>query len=153
MNKHACTLRVIVKETPPLLSLLDTSHPWTPTTPRPHCAKPHHTLTLINHLNHPSSHHCLRSPSPLNLSPPWTSPQTTAWTPAPPNSAIHKAASLIVPGRSLILPGTIPETPISPEWSRWLERPRGGPSNRRPDGFVNSAVNARAFHPLAAFCA
>ena len=118
MNKHASTLRVIVKDTPPLLSLLDTSHPLTPTTPRPHCAKPHHTLTLIsigssrgvgggaksmkamwpplaaiffmtylyragggghgplgtpldpllliNHLNHPSPHHLLRSPSPLN---------------------------------------------------------------------------------------
>ena len=33
------------------------------------------------------------------------------------NSPIHKAASLTVPGRSMILPGTIPETPISREWS------------------------------------
>ena len=33
-------------------------------------------------------------------------------------SAIHKAAGLTVPGRSMILPGTIPETPISREWSR-----------------------------------
>ena len=29
------------------------------------------------------------------------------------NSAIHKAADLRVPGHSMILPGTIPETPIS----------------------------------------
>ena len=34
------------------------------------------------------------------------------------NSAIHKAAGLMVPSRSIILPGTIPETPISREWSR-----------------------------------
>ena len=33
-------------------------------------------------------------------------------------SAIHKAGGLTVPGRSMILPGTIPETPISREWSR-----------------------------------
>ena len=32
-------------------------------------------------------------------------------------SAIHKAGGLTVPGRSMILPGTIPETPISHEWS------------------------------------
>ena len=31
-------------------------------------------------------------------------------------------------GHSMILPGTIPETPISPEWSRWLEQRH---SNRR----------------------
>ena len=31
-------------------------------------------------------------------------------------SAIHKTASLMSPGRSMILPGTIPETPISHEW-------------------------------------
>ena len=41
------------------------------------------------------------------------------------NSAIHKAAGLAVPGRSMILPGTIPETPISCEWSQQLERPLG----------------------------
>ena len=35
----------------------------------------------------------------------------------PTNSAIHKAAGLMVPGHSMILPGTIPETPISCEWS------------------------------------
>ena len=40
-------------------------------------------------------------------------------------STIHKAASLTVPGRSMILPGTIPETSISREWSQWLERPLG----------------------------
>ena len=34
------------------------------------------------------------------------------------DSAIHKAGGLTVPGRSMILPGTIPETPISREWSR-----------------------------------
>ena len=39
------------------------------------------------------------------------------------NSAIHKAAGLVVPGRSMILPGTIPEIPISREWSQQLERP------------------------------
>ena len=58
------------------------------------------------------------------------------------NSAIHKAAGLTVPSRSMILPGTIPEIPISCEWSQQLERPPdhvlyGG----RPYwGFVNSAV-------------
>ena len=41
------------------------------------------------------------------------------------NSVIHKAAGLTVPSRSMILPGTIPETPISREWSRWLEWPLG----------------------------
>ena len=40
-------------------------------------------------------------------------------------SAIHKAAGLTVPGHSMILPGTIPETPISREWSRQLEWPLG----------------------------
>ena len=40
-------------------------------------------------------------------------------------SAIHKAASLTVPGHSMILPGTIPETRISREWSRQLEQPLG----------------------------
>ena len=38
-------------------------------------------------------------------------------------SAVHKAAGLMVPGRSMILPGAIPETPISREWSWRLERP------------------------------
>ena len=41
------------------------------------------------------------------------------------NSAIHKTTGLTVPGRSVILPGTIPETSISREWSRRLERPLG----------------------------
>ena len=58
------------------------------------------------------------------------------------SSAIHKAAGLTVPGRSMILPGTIPETPISREWSQQLEHPPdhvlyGG---RPYGGFVNSAV-------------
>ena len=46
-------------------------------------------------------------------------------------------------GHSMILPGTIPETPISPEWSWWLEWPLGvvPTASRMPtDGFVNSAV-------------
>ena len=41
------------------------------------------------------------------------------------NSTIHKAAGLTAPSRSMILPGTIPETPISREWSRWLQQPLG----------------------------
>ena len=36
-------------------------------------------------------------------------------------STIHKADGLTVPGHSMILPGTIPETPISREWIWWLE--------------------------------
>ena len=36
-------------------------------------------------------------------------------------SAIHKAASLMAPGHSMILPGTVPETPISRKWSWQLE--------------------------------
>ena len=58
-------------------------------------------------------------------------------------SAIHKAAGLTVHGRSMILPGTIPETPISHEWSRWLEWPLGvfQPGERLASGFVNSAVS------------
>ena len=35
------------------------------------------------------------------------------------NSAIHKAGGLTVPGRSMMLPGTIPESPIRYE----LEQP------------------------------
>ena len=38
------------------------------------------------------------------------------------NIAIHMAAGLTVPGHSMILPGTIPESPISHEWSRRQER-------------------------------
>ena len=62
-----------------------------------------------------------------------------------PYSAIHKAAGLTVPGHSMILPGTIPETPISREWSQRLEHPPdhvlyGG---RLYGGFVNSAVYMR----------
>ena len=34
-------------------------------------------------------------------------------------NTIHKAAGLTVPSRSMILPGTIPETPINCEWSQW----------------------------------
>ena len=58
------------------------------------------------------------------------------------NSAIHKAAGLTVPGLSMILPGTIPETSISREWSRWLERSPDYVlySGRPYGGFVNSAV-------------
>ena len=59
------------------------------------------------------------------------------------NSTIRKAASLTIPSGSMILPGTIPETPISREWSRWLERPLGvvPTAGRTPTGsFVNSAV-------------
>ena len=37
------------------------------------------------------------------------------------NSTIHKAASLMVSCCSMILPGTIPETPISHEWNQELE--------------------------------
>ena len=58
-------------------------------------------------------------------------------------SAIHKAAGLMVPGHSMILPGTIPETPISHEWSWRLERPLGviPTADRTPTGsFVNSTV-------------
>ena len=62
------------------------------------------------------------------------------------NSAIHKTAGLTVPGCSMILPGTIPEIPISHECSRWLERPLGvvPTAGRTPTGgFVNSAVKIR----------
>ena len=41
---------------------------------------------------------------------------------------------LTVPGRSMILPGTIPETPISHEWG-WFQ-----PGRMPTGGFVNSAV-------------
>ena len=61
---------------------------------------------------------------------------------------IHKAAGLTVPNRSMVLPGTIPETPISSEWSRWLEWPPGVvPTAGRTStgGFVNSAVKPRWF--------
>ena len=51
-----------------------------------------------------------------------------------PNSTIHKAAGLTVPGHSMILPGTIPETPISCEWSWWLER-HWGRANRRQNTY------------------
>ena len=63
--------------------------------------------------------------------------------PGPTYSPIHKAAGLTVPGHSMILPGTIPETPISHEWSQWLGRPLGvvPTADRMPtSGFVNSAV-------------
>ena len=41
------------------------------------------------------------------------------------NSTIHKATGLRAPCHSMILPGTIPVTPISCEWSQQLERPLG----------------------------
>ena len=51
----------------------------------------------------------------------------------PAYSAIHKAANLTVPGHSMISSGTIPETPISHEWSQQLEWPLGIiPSGRTP---------------------
>ena len=59
-------------------------------------------------------------------------------------SAIHKAAGLTVPDRSMILPSAIPETPISREWSWRLERPLGviPTAGRTPtSSFVNSTVN------------
>ena len=58
-------------------------------------------------------------------------------------SAIHKSTGLMVPGRSMILPGTIPETPTSHEWGQRLEQSPGViPARRMPGGdFVNSAVN------------
>ena len=37
-------------------------------------------------------------------------------------SAIHKATGLTVPGHSMILTGTIPETPTSHECSCWQEQ-------------------------------
>ena len=51
-------------------------------------------------------------------------------------SAIHKAAGLTVPSHSMILPGTIPETPVSREWSQWLEMVQP-----LANSFVNSAVS------------
>ena len=60
------------------------------------------------------------------------------------NSVIHKAAGLTVPGRSMTLPGTIPENLLSCEWGQWLELslrvvPAAG---RMLDGdFVNRAVS------------
>ena len=59
-------------------------------------------------------------------------------------STIHKVTGLTVPGHSMLLPGTIPETLISHEW----EPPAGmglwgcfQPGEYLADGFVNSAVN------------
>ena len=48
-------------------------------------------------------------------------------------SAIHKAAGFMVPGRSMILPGTIPETPMSRQWSRQLEWPLAVDPTRKND--------------------
>ena len=58
------------------------------------------------------------------------------------NSAIHKAAGLMVPGRSMILPGTIPETPVSHEWSHGWNGPWGSfqQGERLAGDFLNSAV-------------
>ena len=47
-------------------------------------------------------------------------------------------AGLVVPGRSMILPGTIPETPISCECSHRQEQVS---EIVLTGGFVNSAVN------------
>ena len=61
------------------------------------------------------------------------------------NSAIRKAAGLTVPGHSMILPGTVPETPISHEW----EPSTGMVSEIVHTGeclagtFVNSTVNGQ----------
>ena len=58
------------------------------------------------------------------------------------NHGIHKAPILTVPGCSMILPGTIPEIPISCEWSWHLEWSLGViPAGRTlVGGFVNCAV-------------
>ena len=53
-------------------------------------------------------------------------------------SAIHKAADLKVPGRSMTLPGTIIENFLSRECGQRLERFLMSVSG---GGFVNSAVN------------
>ena len=60
-------------------------------------------------------------------------------------SALHKAVGLTVQGHSMILPGTIPETYISREWSRRQEGvvPIGRSfqlGERLACSFVNSAV-------------
>ena len=49
----------------------------------------------------------------------------------------------MVAGHSMILPGTIPETPISREWSQRLEQSLGvvPTGERHAGGFVNSPVN------------
>ena len=49
----------------------------------------------------------------------------------------------------MILPGTIPETPISCEWSQRLERP---PDQILYGGFVNSAVQRYSQSRCSAFC-
>ena len=94
----------------------------------------------------PSFHHSI--PEAINGTGGWNGslrsfqPLAERWTAA--YSPIHKAASLTVPSHSMILPGTIPETPISREWSRRLELPQGviPTAGRTPTGgFVNSAVS------------
>ena len=65
-------------------------------------------------------------------------------------SATHKTVGLTVPGHSMILPGTIPETTISREWSRRQEGvvPTGRSfqlGERLAGGFVNSAVRRMTF--------
>ena len=57
----------------------------------------------------------------------------------------------MVPGRSMILSGTFPETPISREWSQWLERPLGW-FQPPAGGFVNSAVNSILCEPIWKRC-
>ena len=58
------------------------------------------------------------------------------------NSAIHKVASLMVPGRSMILPEIIPENLLGHEWDRWLEVSEVVPTASRTvdSGFVNSTI-------------
>ena len=55
----------------------------------------------------------------------------------------------MVPGRSMILPGTIPETPISREWSWQLERPPViilNTISKRQDGLGFIGKNGYIFH-------
>ena len=54
-------------------------------------------------------------------------------------STIHKAASLMVPGRSMTLPGTIPENLISREWGwQCSGGSKGGMRDACPPGGPNS---------------
>ena len=61
-------------------------------------------------------------------------------------SAIHKAAGLMVPGQSMILPGTIPENFLGCEWGWILQGShRVVPAAGRTldGGFLNRAVTAQ----------
>ena len=42
------------------------------------------------------------------------------------SSVIHQSAGLTVPGRSVTLPGTIPQTPIGHEWEPAAAMASGG---------------------------